>query len=104
MRVKLGEKLFEGVANIGTNPTFGVSARSIEVHLLDFSGEIYGQSLRLYFFDRLRDEIRFRDGAELAAAIRRDVESARRILAGTRLIEYREYLGPAGDPVKGTDA
>jgi len=87
-----GNEVFNGVANIGSNPTFGGGSLSVEVHILGFREQIYGQTLRLYFVERLRDEMTFPGTAELARAIAADIERARRILAGARIIEYREYL------------
>jgi riboflavin kinase/FMN adenylyltransferase len=71
-----------GAANIGVKPTFGGTEVTIEVHLLDFQGDLYGRALRVQFLDRLRPEQRFGSGAELAAQIRRDVEAARTVAAG----------------------
>ncbi|MDO3376784.1 bifunctional riboflavin kinase/FAD synthetase [Geoalkalibacter halelectricus] len=86
-------KIHEAVANIGRKPTFGGDALSIEVHLLDFSANLYGQSLRLYFFERLRDEKRFNTIEELRAAITTDITRAREILTAAPIIAYRDYLG-----------
>ncbi|WP_305045105.1 bifunctional riboflavin kinase/FAD synthetase [Geoalkalibacter sp.] len=86
-------RTYDAVANIGLKPTFGGDALCIEVHLLDFSGNLYGESLRLYFFERLRAEQRF-DGVDaLREAIRADIARARDILAGAPIIAYRDYLG-----------
>jgi riboflavin kinase/FMN adenylyltransferase len=72
-----------GAANIGVKPTFGGTEVTIEVHLIDFEGDLYGRTLRVEFLDRLRGELRFGSGAELAAQIRRDVEAARTVIART---------------------
>lgn len=92
VKARLGELLLDGVANIGCNPTFQAEGTSVEVHLLDFSGDLYGETLRVYFLARLRDEILFPSPADLARAIASDIEQARPILASSRLLEYREYL------------
>jgi riboflavin kinase/FMN adenylyltransferase len=63
--------------NVGPNPTFGENARKVEVHLLDFHGDLYGQELTIDFLRRLRDTRRFGSAAELIAQLRRDVEMAR---------------------------
>lgn len=70
-----------GVANIGVKPTFGGSEVTIEAHLLDFSGDLYGRELRVQFLERLRPERRFGSAAELAGQIKRDVEAARAVIA-----------------------
>ncbi len=99
VKVRRGETLLDGVANIGSNPTFDGRETGVEVHLLDFAGDLYGERLRVYFLERLRDERRFDGPTALKAAIAADVERARPLLAAARLVEYREYLGecePAG--------
>jgi riboflavin kinase/FMN adenylyltransferase len=92
VKVRRGESVLDGVVNIGRNPTFRAEGLSVEVHILDFHEEIYGEIPRLYFVERLRDEILFPDPAALTQAIAADIERARRILADARIIEYREYL------------
>jgi riboflavin kinase/FMN adenylyltransferase len=72
-----------GAANIGVKPTFGGTEVTIEAHLLDFSGELYGRALRVQFLERLRAERRFGSPAELAGQIQRDVEAARTVAART---------------------
>lgn len=69
-----------GVLNIGYNPTFGNNELSIEVHLLDFKGDIYGKMVELFFIDRLRDEKKFESPAKLKEQIGQDIERARSIL------------------------
>ncbi len=68
------------VVNLGRRPTFGGGETTLEVHLLDFAGDLYGALLRVAFRERLRDERRF-DGPEaLVKQIRDDIEAARRVL------------------------
>lgn len=75
--------LSTGVMNIGVRPTLGGGARrTIEAHLFDFSGDLYGQTLRVHFIGRLRGEQRFADLGELAAQISRDAAQARSMTAG----------------------
>lgn len=69
------------VTNIGTRPTFGGGKRIVEVYLIGYQGQLYGQKLRIDFIDRLRDEKRFESAEELKAQIRADVEQTRLILA-----------------------
>ena len=92
VKVKWRERLFDGVLNIGWNPTFGNQDVTVEVHLLDFEGDLYGESLRIYFFERLRNEKRFLSVDELIRAIQEDVVHAKKILSTSRLIQFREYL------------
>ncbi len=76
-----GRAWMPGAANIGVKPTFGGTEVTVEVHLLDFTGDLYGKELRVQFVERLRPEQRFGSAAELAAQIRRDVEAARAVIA-----------------------
>jgi riboflavin kinase / FMN adenylyltransferase len=76
-----GESWLPGAANIGTKPTFGGTEVTIEVHLLEFAGQLYDRRLRVQFVDRLRSEQRFGSVAELTAQIGRDLESARTAIA-----------------------
>jgi riboflavin kinase/FMN adenylyltransferase len=71
-----------GVANIGTCPTFDNQDLTLEVHLLDFSGELYGERFQVDFAARLREERRFPSIGDLAAQIRADMTEARQVLAG----------------------
>jgi riboflavin kinase / FMN adenylyltransferase len=70
-----------GAANVGSKPTFGGTEVTVEVHVLDWSGDLYGQRVRVEFLERLRPEQRFGSAPELAAQIRRDVEAARVLVA-----------------------
>lgn len=70
-----------GVANIGQRPTFDDAPPSLEVHLLDFEGDLYDQEIRVAFIDRLRDEQKFDGRDALVAQIHRDVQAARLRLA-----------------------
>ncbi|MEY4642236.1 MAG: hypothetical protein RLZZ227_2230 [Pseudomonadota bacterium] len=67
-----------GVANIGFKPTV-TSERtpSLEVHLLDFDGDIYGERLQVHFLHKLRNEQKFAGLPELQAQIQRDIAQAR---------------------------
>ena len=66
---------YKGVANIGTNPTVGNDHLSLEVHLLDFQGDLYGQPLTISFLHFLREEKKFVSLDELKSQIAEDVRS-----------------------------
>ncbi|MEX1049105.1 MAG: bifunctional riboflavin kinase/FAD synthetase [Akkermansiaceae bacterium] len=70
----------DGVANLGTRPTVGGEGRVLEVHLLDFSGDLYGQSLEIRFFNHLREESKFESFEALKAQIHQDAKAARDFL------------------------
>lgn len=90
VRVRLGRRLYDGVVNLGRRPTFAGDGPTLEIHLLDYAGDLYGRTLRLYFVARLRDEKRFASVGELQAAVRADIERARAVLAETKVLVYRE--------------
>lgn len=92
VRVRLGRRMYDAVANLGRRPTFAGEEPTLEIHLLDFAGDLYGARLRLYFVERLRDERRFASAPELQSAIRDDIARARVILASTKVLVYRETL------------
>lgn len=73
-----------GAANIGVKPTFGGGEVTIEAHLLDFSGDLYGKRLRVQFLERLRPEKRFGSASELSSQIGRDLDAARAAVARAR--------------------
>ena len=75
--------LARAVTNLGVRPTFA-AGRSVEVHLLDFSGDLRGARLRLHLVERLREERRFADGNALAAQIAEDIAQGRASLATRR--------------------
>lgn len=70
-----------GVANLGVRPTVG-AGRSVEVHLFDWSGDLYGVQLRVGFVARLREERRFGGLDALTAQIAKDAAEARANVAG----------------------
>jgi riboflavin kinase/FMN adenylyltransferase len=67
--------------NIGRRPTFGGGLTTVEAHLLDFGGDLYGRTLRLEFQERLREERAFPGAEALVAQIRSDLGEARRVLS-----------------------
>ncbi|MBQ7721342.1 MAG: riboflavin biosynthesis protein RibF [Kiritimatiellae bacterium] len=82
-----GAGTYLGVGGVGFRPTFP-GARpdepQLEVHVLDFDGDLYGKTLDVAFVCKIRDEMRFPSGEALFAQIRQDIEAARAILGGAR--------------------
>ena len=79
----IGTRALPGVASVGLRPTVDDSGRwLLEVHVFDFSDEVYGRLIQVEFVQKLRDEARFDSIQELAAAIRRDAERARAVFDG----------------------
>ncbi len=84
--VELDGKPWPGVANIGVRPTVqGDGNAHLEVHLLDFVGDIYGRRLTVAFHQKLRDEQRFASLEALKTAIHADVAAARALWQGQPL-------------------
>lgn len=71
-----------GVASLGVRPMFGRNAPNLEVHLFDFSGDLYGQHLSVALVEFLRDEAKFDSVDVLIEQIGKDAEQARAVLAG----------------------
>jgi riboflavin kinase/FMN adenylyltransferase len=76
---ELDGQTYLSVANIGYRPTFTQNTQQVfvEVHLLDFKGDIYGKELQVQFTHRLRGEIKFPSFKELVQQIHRDIQTAR---------------------------
>jgi riboflavin kinase/FMN adenylyltransferase len=78
----VGADLLPGVANIGSRPTVKTDGeRLLEVHLLDFSGDLYGREIEAEFLRFLRPEKRFPDVDALRGQIAADVRAARIVSA-----------------------
>ena len=67
---------YKALANIGTNPTVGNDHLSLEVHLLDFQGDLYDQPLTIFFLHFLREEKKFASLDELKKQITEDIREA----------------------------
>ncbi|MYD11397.1 MAG: bifunctional riboflavin kinase/FAD synthetase [Chloroflexi bacterium] len=82
--VQLGDDSYMAATNIGRRPTFSGDNITVEAHLLDFSGDIYGEKAELRFEQRLRAEQRFNGLEELVAQIDKDIAATRRLLRVVR--------------------
>jgi riboflavin kinase/FMN adenylyltransferase len=81
---------FESVTNIGRRPTlYEAFTTTIETYVLDFSSDVYGERVRLFFVERLREERKFPSVIELKAQIQQDSEAARRRFEGLRGVPHR---------------
>ncbi len=67
-------KGMDAVINIGKNPTFDAEKRTIEVHIPEFSGDLYGQKLTVEFLEKIRDDIKFDSISDLILQINNDIE------------------------------
>jgi riboflavin kinase/FMN adenylyltransferase len=92
VKVKWCDDYYDGVINIGRRPTFADSLPTLEIHLIDFQGDLYGETLRIYFVGRLRDEEKFSSVDALQKAVVKDIARARGLFSSSQVVEYREYL------------
>ena len=79
-QVRIGDKFYDSVTNVGSNPTFSDVTRRIESYIFDFDGDIYDREIEVFFTERLREEIKFGNVEELGARIKKDIEVANLIL------------------------
>ncbi len=81
VKVELEDKrMLHGMLSIGTNPTVtSDTSIKIEVYIFDFSEDLYGQKIKLYLLDRIRDEFRFQSVDELVAQLHQDDQTVRAI-------------------------
>lgn len=80
MTVRVRDEEVMAAASLGVRPTFGGGDRRLEAYLLDWKGEVYGDTIEAAFVKRLRDELRFASAEELTDQIARDVEATRAAL------------------------
>jgi riboflavin kinase / FMN adenylyltransferase len=81
-RAVLPDRLWPAAINIGPNPTFGEQAVKVEVHLIGFSGSLYGQPIEVDFVSRLRDIRRFTGALELKSQLKDDIAAAEKVTQG----------------------
>ncbi len=78
---------YAAVTNVGKNPTVAGRFITVETHILDFFGDLYGEELSVEFHERLRDEVRFPGRHELAMQIEQDASRARAWLSAGKIRE-----------------
>ena len=89
VRVAVGGRTYAGMLNIGVRPTVDNGGdRSVEVHILRFGSDIYGEHMRVDFVQRIRNEQKFAGTDELVAQLRRDAAEVERLL-----------LSPSGEDI-----
>ena len=82
---RVDARAFPAVASFGTRPTVDDGPPLLEVHLLDFDGELYGREMEVEFIERIRDELKFDSLDGLKAEMERDKHRARVILEGSHI-------------------
>lgn len=73
---RFGDTAIRGAASIGTRPTVGGTTLTLEVYLIGFDGDLYGQEMEVLFLDKLRDEEKFESIEEMVTQIGKDVHAA----------------------------
>ena len=71
---------FPSATNVGVRPTFGTGEETVETHLLNYKGNLYGKDMRVEFVQKLRDEQRFSSSEELKTQIEKDIREVEAIL------------------------
>ena len=71
---EVGKKLYRAVTNVGVRPTVGGDFLNSETHIIDFDGDLYGKNIKVSFFLKIRDEMKFSSLEELRAQIKMDIE------------------------------
>jgi riboflavin kinase/FMN adenylyltransferase len=74
-RIEWNRQLFKGMGNIGFRPTIDHGDLTIEVHIFDFDKDIYGETITIFFIDRIRDERKFKDLDALRKQLFKDKET-----------------------------
>ena len=79
--VHIDSRRFPAATNIGVRPTFGEGMKTVETHLLDYEGDLYGKEIKVEFVQKLRDEQRFASSEALKAQIEKDLQAVEGVLA-----------------------
>lgn len=79
-RVKVAGQTFSAMLYRGSRPTLNLSAPVVEIHLLDFQGDLYGEKVEFTIVQRVRGEQKFASVEELAAQLRQDEVAVRELL------------------------
>lgn len=82
-QTQINDQSYSSLANIGKRPTFDSKERTVEVYLLDYHGDLYGQELKIDILERLRGEKKFASAKELKKQIAQDVERGKKWLLKT---------------------
>lgn len=83
VRVNVNAQEYNGMMNIGDNPTFQDAKWSCEVYIFEFNQDIYDQEIQVHFVDRLRDEVKYNRVEQLTKQLRQDEIHAKKVLGHT---------------------
>ena len=91
--VEIDGNTFMGVTNVGSRPTFEREGRvNSETHILCYNGILYGKNVKISFYKRIRDELRFPSADELRAQVAQDIKSTRHYFASRK-----DFFRPKGE-------
>lgn len=79
VQLLIDDVFYNGVTNVGVNPTFGDTGLTVETHVLEYSGDLLGKTIKVLFLKRLRDEKAFKTVEELSDQIARDIAQAKAV-------------------------
>ncbi len=79
-RLSVGERVYDAVTYIGYRPTFRLSQKVVEVHVLDFDGQLYGQDVNILFLNFVRGDQQFDSTKSLIEQIKQDIQDSRTLL------------------------
>jgi riboflavin kinase / FMN adenylyltransferase len=79
VKLLIDDVLYDGVTNVGYNPTFGDTGLTVETHVLDYSGDLLGKTIKVHFVKRLRDEKTFKSLEDLSDQIAQDIVQAKEV-------------------------
>jgi riboflavin kinase / FMN adenylyltransferase len=80
VKVKVENRYYQGMMNIGIRPTFDGTEQTIEVHLFDFDQDLYGNTIQVHFIERIRNEKQFSGVDELTEQLKADKLQSKQIL------------------------
>ncbi len=81
VRVETQYGMHDGVVNVGINPTFDGTKKTIEAHMFNFNRDLYGKTIAISWYKRIRGEKKFKDTRHLAERIEKDIQFAKKYLA-----------------------
>ncbi len=93
VKVAYKGKIYNGACSIGFNPTFNSESLTVEVHIFDFNQNIYNETLKIVFIDRIRDCIKFSSVNELIENIKNDIKISKEILEKVKIsLSHPEFI------------
>jgi riboflavin kinase/FMN adenylyltransferase len=81
VKLVIDDAVYNGVTNVGYNPTFGDTDLTVETHVLEFTGDLLGKTIKVLFIKRLRDEKTFKSLEELSDQIAQDITKAKEVFS-----------------------